>query len=163
MIPKKIHFIWFGKKPNYCDNAIKQFKLYNKDFEICTYFKTIQDIELIFNTTYTKLNRNDQLIKKCIDAIINMNTLYNMQIYRSKSAVKLNFIQILADIFRLEVLNEYGGIYLDCDTFPIKSFDYTLLKYDQFTVSQHMKYTNTIMPDQFFIGKEKSSEKIELK
>lgn len=159
MIPKKLHFIWFGKKPSYCDNAIRYFKLYN-NFEIYTYFKTVQDIELIADTQYEKLNKCDQLIKKCIDAILNMNTKYNAQINRSKNIFKMNFIQVLADIFRLEILNEYGGIYLDCDTFPIKPFDNTLLNNDQFVVSRHMLYTNNIMPDYYFIGKSITSKKI---
>lgn len=160
MIPRKLHFIWFGKKPFYCDAAIKQFQLYNSNFEICTYFKSINDIEIIADMPYEKLNRCDQLIKKCIDAIINMNTDYNAQINRSKNIFKMNFIQVLADIFRLEVLNEYGGIYLDCDTFPIKSFDNILLNTNQFVVSRHMMYTNIIMPDYYFIGKSNSSKKL---
>lgn len=32
-------------------------------------------------------------------------------------------ITAISDAFRFYVLNKYGGIYLDLDTFPVKSFD----------------------------------------
>jgi mannosyltransferase OCH1-like enzyme len=70
----------------------------------------------------------------------------------------LDFIQTLADIFRLAVLNKYGGIYLDCDTYPLKPFD-SLLMTKNFTVARHT-YNNIIIPDSFFMGKDVNTEHI---
>ena len=39
----------------------------------------------------------------------------------------VRFIQLLSDVLRLVIINKYSGIYVDCDTFPIKPFDDKLL------------------------------------
>ena len=41
---------------------------------------------------------------------------------------KLNFLQILSDIYRFELIRENGGIYVDCDTVPIAPFDDSYLE-----------------------------------
>ena len=159
MIPKILHFIWFGdKRPDYCQFSIDNFHNVNPGFAINTYFRSIHDIESLHEKDYSTLNNIDVLIKKCIDAIVNMNTDYNIQIYNSRDVFKMNFIQVLADIFRLEVLNTYGGIYLDCDTFPVRPFDNIIDMHD-FTVARH-NTQNKVIPDYFFIAKSKESQRI---
>jgi mannosyltransferase OCH1-like enzyme len=56
----------------------------------------------------------------------------------------------LSDIVRVELINEYGGIYLDCDTYPLKSFDDELLTQKTFCVKRH--YLGYINSDNYFIG-----------
>lgn len=56
----------------------------------------------------------------------------------------------ISDAFRFYLLNKYGGIYLDLDTFPVNAFDDALLRYPGFTVN-HMKHRR----DYFFMGFEK--------
>lgn len=148
-----MHFIWFGTKPSYCDFAIDNFKHINPTFIIKTYFKSVQQIEHIALDNIIE-DDIDIDIRKCIFEIFDKKSKYAEQVKRSKNIFKMHFIQVLADIFRLYILNKYGGIYLDCDTFPLKPFDNKLLEYKQFVVSRHMIYSNSIIPDYYFIGKD---------
>jgi hypothetical protein len=59
--------------------------------------------------------------------------------------------QILSDIVRAELLNEFGGIYLDCDTFPVAAFPDHLLRHRFFT-TVHGAYGGSFV-DNFFMGK----------
>ena len=121
MIPKVMHVIWFGDNvPSYCRFAIRKYRELNPDFVVKTYFKTVDQIERIHKSSV--LNEDDVLLKHCIDAILNLDTDYTAQVLKSKNTFKMDFIQVLADIFRLEVLNRYGGIYVDCDTYPLQPF-----------------------------------------
>ena len=113
MIPKQIFFIWLGdNKPNYVDFAVKTFREVNPSFKIDLIEWKIYDIE----------NPKDPLLVESID-----------------SAIKLNrkdrkFIQSVANIYRYTLLRKYGGIYLDCDTFPVRPFDDKLLDHTSFDV-----------------------------
>lgn len=149
MIPKKIWFIWFGdNKPNYVDFAINAFREANPDFNIELIHKTIKDIEDPSDKKY------DKEIKECIYYILNKdnprkNILYKKSIIAYTTYSKRRFIQILANIFRLKIINTYGGIYLDCDTFPVKPFDDELLNNKNFCVHN----INDPWPkDCFFLG-----------
>jgi hypothetical protein len=51
----------------------------------------------------------------------------------------------------MELLNFYGGIYVDCDTFPIISFSNELLTNDFFIVKR--KTYGGFFIDNFFMGK----------
>lgn len=42
------------------------------------------------------------------------------------------FNTAMSDALRFYLLDTYGGIYLDCDTFPVKPFDDRLLNMDYF-------------------------------
>ena len=87
-----------------------------------------------------KLNRIDKFNNYGSDDLVYIsiydrdnNKYYDYINLRIKS--KFNFIQILSDIIRFEILYSYGGIYLDSDTFPIKKFDDNLLKNNSFSQS----------------------------
>jgi hypothetical protein len=123
MIPKQLFFIWFGdNKPNYVDFAIKNFKNVNPDF----------NIELIYEKDPFKSNNKD--IKECIE--LQNNLYFN---FINRNFCKRHFFDcknmILSDCFRFYLLKKYGGIYLDCDTFPNKPFDDELLNNKAFTCS----------------------------
>ena len=68
---------------------------------------------------------------------------------------------MLADIYRLEILNEFGGIYLDCDTYPLKKFDDKLLE-KSFIVQTYINTINNnkvfshVISDNYFIGLDKN-------
>lgn len=70
MIPKILHFIWFGKKPAYCDFAISCYKQVNPGFSIHTCFRTVEQIEAIACNEVQSCE-DDEIIKTCIDAILN--------------------------------------------------------------------------------------------
>ena len=127
MIPKQIFFIWFGdKKPDYVDYSIKAFKDINSDFNVNFINYSIDDV----------LHCDDSVLRYCKDLIFKtkkgiQNKYFEYINFRLKS--KFNFIQILSDFLRFELLYYYGGIYLDCDTFPVKKFDDNLLSMNSFS------------------------------
>lgn len=152
-IPKRLFFIWFGNsQPKYVDFCIQNFKRVNLDFEIVFLRKTVKEIEEIWLKNVIN-DEYDEVIKRCSFDIINECGIYEDYIKNQKYNLykkDLRFIQLLGDIVRVELINEFGGIYLDCDTFPLKSFDHELLKLDSFCVKRH--YLEHISPDNYFIG-----------
>lgn len=59
----------------------------------------------------------------------------------------IRFIQILSDIFRVKILQEFGGIYVDCDTFSIKPFDDSN---DEFCVMSYQENSRQPHVDNYF-------------
>lgn len=151
MIPKQLFFIWFGNKPEYVNYSINTFKNVNPDFNIIFLEYSIDKINDL-NLDNCK-NDYDVCLYDCINAILGNNTMYekNISFYKNRGR---KFCQILANIYRLEILKRFGGIYLDCDTFPNKPFDEELLNRTSFVCSP---YDPTYKPNQrtrdcFFIG-----------
>lgn len=126
MIPKQLFFIWFGDLPDYATYSMNSFKQMNPDFNVDLIHYSINDV----------VNCNDTLINHCKDLIFKTkkgirNKYFDYIKHRIES--KFNFIQILSDFLRFELLYYYGGIYLDCDTFPVKKFDDNLLNMNSFS------------------------------
>lgn len=117
LVPKKIHFVFgllpdFGGKPFSFFHwaAIKTAKVVNPDYEIFYWTQYLPEDNFYFNDV------KKDLIIKIISA--------PDEIFGNK----LFHVAHKADVVRLKVLQEYGGIYLDIDTVTVKSFD-TLLNY----------------------------------
>ncbi len=93
MIPKIIHYCWFGKnpKPKLANKCYKSWKKYCPDYQIIEWNEDNYDI--------------------------NSAPLYVQQAYKAK---KWAFV---TDYVRLKVVYEYGGIYLDTDVEVIKCLD----------------------------------------
>lgn len=93
MIPKKIHYCWFGHnpKPKMAEKCIKSWKKFCKDYEIIEW------------------NEDNFDISAC--------PLYVRQAYEAK---KWAFV---TDYARLKILYENGGIYFDTDVEIIKNID----------------------------------------
>lgn len=93
MIPKKIHYCWFGghPKPKLTEKCIKSWKKFCPDYEIIEWNES--------NFTLDEM------------------PLYVRQAYEAK---KWAFV---TDYVRLRVVYEYGGIYLDTDVEIIKPLD----------------------------------------
>lgn len=145
MIPKILHFIWIGKScPKYILENISQFSHMNLDFQV----------NFVCQTDYDCLDNSDAIyIKDCIDNSTGMylDTIrYYQRIGRKKS-------QILSNVLRYELLNKYGGIYLDGDCIPIKPFDNKILS-TSFIVSR-MYSPACIRRDCYFMGKENNHTK----
>jgi glycosyltransferase involved in cell wall biosynthesis len=85
LIPKKIHYFWFGgsEKSELIQQCIKSWEKYAYDYEI-----------IEWNETNCNINEN-QFVKEAYEA------------------KKWAFV---ADYFRLKVIYDYGGFYLDTDT-----------------------------------------------
>jgi hypothetical protein len=148
MIPKQLFFIWFGDtQPNYVNFSINAFKEVNPDFKINFLRYTINDLN-----NKNIVSEFDNTVYDCINYIYNLNDKYIDTIKRYKSYNR-KFIIILADIVRLELLYRYGGIYLDCDTFPRKPFDDKILNCESFYSYTYTSYdSENRHPDGHFIG-----------
>ena len=115
MIPKKIHFIYglaenFGGK-EFCFAhwaAIKSAIKMNPNFEI-HYWYTFRPNNYYFNSLL------DQII---LHEVTPPDEIFNNE---------LHHVAHKADVLRLFILKEFGGIYLDIDTICVKSFESLLL------------------------------------
>lgn len=146
MIPKQLFFIWIGNnKPSYVDFAINTFKEVNFDFDIN--FIHIKDID--------KTNNDDVLY--VLDKIKNDKDSLYYKIYNRPWA-KYSYKNIIGkysnitDCLKFYYVNKYGGIYLDCDTFPVKPFDSDLLSNDYFYGTNQ---SNNNLIDYYFMGSQK--------
>lgn len=111
MIPKKIHYCWFGRNPlpELAVRCIESWKKYCPDYEIIEWNEDNYDINKI---SYVK------------------------EAYQAR---KWAFV---TDYVRLDVVNQYGGIYLDTDVELLKSLD-PLLKYKSFFGMEEGKFIAT--------------------
>lgn len=96
MIPKKLHYIWIGNnsKPNLMDICINSWREKLPDYEIIEWNESNLDFE-------NEINSNT-FLKECLER---------------------KLWAFLSDYFRMKVLYENGGIYLDTDMQIIKSLD----------------------------------------
>ena len=153
MIPKKIFFIWIGNNiPKYVDFSINTFKNTNPDFNIelihIENLKTSDNIDVI--ETKEKLKDKNSELYKIYDSKWKYKNLY------TDIGKNVHF----SDVFRIHIINKYGGIYLDCDTFPLKPFDDKLLSHNCFSTTNYFydKKCNG-WHDIFFMGCEKGKYK----
>lgn len=92
-IPKKLHYIWIGNpKTDLANRCIESFHTYMSDYDIVEWNESNID----------QLNLSD--IEK---------QYYNRWYERKKFA-------FCSDILRLHILNQFGGVYVDCDVEFIK-------------------------------------------
>lgn len=141
-IQKQIFFIWLGdNKPNYVDFAIKAFQNVNPNFKIDLIRYTLSEID-------NWENSNDFILRKTIKKILSKKIHINQHIPLENKYI----IQHICDVYRFEILQYYGGIYLDCDTFPIKPFDDKLLEMENFNVKRQSDNQKTWWLDSFFCG-----------
>lgn len=110
MIPKIIHYCWFGKKkmPNKFKKYIKSWKKHCPDYEIKLWNEDNYDIDTI---PFTQ---------------------------EAKKQGKWAFV---SDYARFDILEKYGGIYLDTDVEVLKNFD-NLLNYNAFAGFECSDYIN---------------------
>ncbi|MDE6621813.1 MAG: hypothetical protein K2K74_15265 [Lachnospiraceae bacterium] len=92
LIPKKIHYIWLGKKtiPDNLQKCIDSWKRYCPDYDIIQWDESNYDV-----------TKNDYM----------------------KQAYEAGAYGFVPDYARLDILYQYGGIYMDTDVEVIKSLD----------------------------------------
>ena len=111
MIPKKIHFI-YGLEENFAGKtfcfahwaAIKSAIKMNPDFEIHYWYQYKP------NNYY-------------FDSLLDQITLHQVTAPEEIFNNKLYHVAHKADVLRLQILKEHGGVYLDIDTICVKNFD----------------------------------------
>lgn len=147
-IPKKLFMIWLGDKvPSYASFSAKAFQQVNPDFEIAFIHRTVQQLEDIWTG---KLE--DKPLKRALERVLLDEDPY-VKWQKEFYGYKPCFLQLLADIARIEILNYHGGIYVDCDAFPIASFDDDLLHNSFFCVKRKNSTGMNCFLDNFFLGK----------
>ena len=109
MIPKKIHYFWFGenKKSDLVMKCINSWKKYCPDYEIIEWNESNYDV-----------HKNE----------------YMEQAYLAK---RWGFV---SDYARLDIIYNYGGIYLDTDVEIIRPFD---IGFEKKQVSSNSFFVNT--------------------
>ncbi len=145
LLPNNIYLIWFGDKlPKYIYYTLQQYGLVNYNFNI--YFIHYHKNDILYK------NNNDQVLKiskQYIDDYLNnIQNRYTKYIkYRVDN--KFTYLQILSDIYRIEIIRYFGGIYVDVDTLPLKNFNSLLektafcqeiLDFQQINMSINFKY-----------------------
>lgn len=115
MIPKKIHYIWLGKKPK------------SKVATIClnSWFNVLKSYEII--------ERNEDNID-----LVSLRKQYKFL----DECLKRKLWAFASDFLRLYILYQYGGIYLDTDVQVLKGFDSYLDK-DSFFGLEENNYIGT--------------------
>ena len=154
MIPKRIFFIWLGTKPNFVDFSISKYRTLNSDCDIQLIHYSISQLENLFFSKNI-VTEIDQLVYNLIISILKRKKYSVLLTKLISGAYMINysytpFIQIFCDLLRIELLNVYGGIYVDCDTYPLKPFDEQLYKHEQFCVRD--KVRDALVPNNYFIG-----------
>ncbi|MDR1606745.1 MAG: glycosyl transferase [Streptococcaceae bacterium] len=106
MIPKKIHYCWFGGNPmpEKIKKCLASWRQYCPDYEIIEWNETTYDI-----------NKNTYL----------------------RAAYDAKMWAFVSDFARLDVVHEFGGIYLDSDVELIRSLD-TLLDNQCFLAMENL-------------------------
>ena len=141
-IPNNLFFLWFGSElPKWATLSIEYYKELNPDFNI-----------RVFNE-FDLMKSNDSDIIDCLDKINQQKTFYYEYFNRWFAANKLSdkFNVRFSDVFRVYLLNTYGGIYLDCDTWPVKPFD------DELLTNVSVMYSRLCgAGDIFFLGSQKN-------
>lgn len=155
-IPKKLFMLWLGDHvPEYAGFSARAFQQVNPDFQLFFIHYTIQQLRDIQNGQL-----EDNALKRALDRTIMCDDPY-AKWQRDFYGYQPSFLQLLADIARVEILNQHGGIYVDCDAFPIVPFDDTLLSHDFFCVKRRSGAGMGCFLDNFFLGKSSDSQRIE--
>lgn len=114
MISKTIHYL-FGLDSTFC----------NKPFEYFHYLNILSarntNPEYVINLYYYYRPKSTWFDKLEIDSICNLIKLDSLDVFIDSN--KIAYTEHLSDILRLNLINKYGGIYLDIDTICIKTFD----------------------------------------
>jgi len=148
MINKKMYMIWFGKDiPDYINNSIEWYKKINGEFDLQVIFYTIENLEDIYKSDVYNLSEIDKLLYHSIQLAKN-------QIISGR---RMPCIPRISFFLRQKILNTYGGIYVDCDTFPIRPFDDELLSDEYFISCRYIKTYNFLLFDNCFSGQVQST------
>lgn len=111
MIPKIVHFI-FGLKPDFGNKGFS----YIHYLSVITAHKIIKPHRIYFHYEYEPVGFWWDRAKKFV-------SLNKVKAPDSIFGNKINAFQHKADVLRLQILKEMGGIYLDIDLIVLNSFD----------------------------------------
>ena len=154
MIPKNIFLIWIGNYiPTYIRRNIQRYAQLNQDFCVQFIHRTLPELDSI-KKGHTRCIVDKLILKSYNQLKSKKPSKYGQYIHELKKntfVFNVESIVSLSDILRLELLNTFGGIYVDCDVFQLKTFDFSLLQTKRFVVKVHHT-SNFFSSDNFFIG-----------
>lgn len=172
IIPKNIFMVWLGDNiPSYAKLSLDAYKVANPDFNVQLVHYDMQHILSVYNGNISTVL--EELLHIAIEKVLKEDkalSVNDKRVFKHFQALRniqpIRFVQILSDLYRLEIISKFGGIYVDCDTFPLKPFDAALLQKQQFTVTRHYdtiaKYVEkNIGIDNYFFGSV-ASESLEI-
>jgi len=138
-IPKIIHLIYFKERDlcSYHWRCIESMLKYMPNYKILIH----NDIEPINNECWNKIKEspNIEVVKR-----VRPRQFDGLDIYH---------VQYQADISRLEILYEYGGIYLDLDVLIIKNFEELFNDNKDFYISREGPGENSGLINSFLAAK----------
>ncbi|CAG8496123.1 4693_t:CDS:2 [Cetraspora pellucida] len=136
-VPKILHYVYLNEDPNNLPFNFIQWLAYTSAIE------TIKPEKTYFHCIHEPKSYWYQLIKPKLSI---MKTRIVSEIFGNR----VNVIQHKSDIIRMEVLRDFGGIYLDNDIIVLQPFDDLL--YDDFTMG--IEETSTkVLCDAVLIGR----------
>ena len=119
------------------------------------YRKLNPDFEIFFINDEDIKTSNNPYVRECLEQIKDPSSKY-YEIFHGKhfkgseNKSDIVFSTAFSDAMRFMIIDQCGGIYLDCDTFPVKKFDSDLLLKDYFQCSSKWDQFNG--PDIWFFG-----------
>jgi mannosyltransferase OCH1-like enzyme len=150
MIQKKLFMIWFGDNiPDFAKFSLDTFQQVNPDFKCEIVHRKIKEIEDIFYV------EDPQKLPE-MDRIINFNFHIKYKaILKTKRRIPL--CCFAKDSLCIHLIRRFGGIFVDCDMFPVKPFDKKLLSLKYFNSKRLFLYNGkgTIVREGNFCGNEK--------
>lgn len=127
-IPKYIFFYWTGSNvPEDIQQNVKNYKIINPTFDV-------------------KIITNDNFLNEAVVDFPNLVKLFN----------QISIPTCKSDIARLLVLYYYGGIYIDCNTGPVKSFDNFYNEHLNYDFIISFNYINSDYSTRIMMSKPKS-------
>jgi len=140
-VPQIVHLIYFKERElqKYHYQCVKSMLKHLQNYE----FRLYNDIEPEDNLYWKLLKQESriQVIKR------ERPTEYD--------GFKIGYVQYAADITRLEVLYEYGGIYMDLDMFIFKNFE-SIIGNSDFVISEENSEKSNNLINSILISKPKN-------
>lgn len=133
--------------PVYAMHSIQAFAQMNPSFEIHIVERTESQLDSISEFSS---DRDDQLIAQSKKIVLSNDPAFEQTLSHARMN-GLTIFQSMLDVLRLLLIHEYGGIYLDCDTFPVQPFDDVILQLNAFNVTRHAE-GNVLISDNYFLG-----------
>jgi predicted O-methyltransferase YrrM len=108
-IPKIIHLLYFGETEfhNFHDRCVRSMLFHMLDYKIIIY----NNVEPVGNEYWDKLKTHPRVTIEQVDVPTHFD------------GFELSHFQYKADVVRLEILYNRGGVYLDLDMLIVKNFD----------------------------------------
>ena len=153
MIPKRIFMIWLGNVvPAYASTSVSLFSKEYSDYDIEFIKYKINDLRKVRDGHIR--SDIDGILAECMHEIFDIgdSSAYSAYIKNQLTIYgkSMRNIILLSDMFRLGLLNTFGGIYVDVDSSPVKRFDERLMSNERFCVCRQ-PYGKTF-PDNYFMG-----------